>query len=247
MRLRGRERVSTQVRTWLPPGAELAPSVPNLVSWLDASDGATLTLSGNSVTAWADKSGNGNNATQTDASKQPTYNVATLNGLPVIEFDGTTDKMRWFQPASATFTLFFVARSRIDNFTNKRFISNYDGAGALTPGEYVLGWNNSNQVQLLRESLTLNATATRNTNAHLFAIQNTSVSAFIRYDGTQTNSGTGYGTAPVRELYIGEDQANDLNENWDGVFAELLFYDRALSPSEVLIVEAFLRNKWGTP
>lgn len=41
--------------------------------WLDASDSSSVTTSGSSVSAWNDKSGNGNNATQATAANQPTY------------------------------------------------------------------------------------------------------------------------------------------------------------------------------
>jgi hypothetical protein len=51
---------------WTP--AQLATAL-----WLDAADATTITLNGVSTSQWADKSGNGRNATQATAANQPTY------------------------------------------------------------------------------------------------------------------------------------------------------------------------------
>ena len=51
-------------------------TIPGCALWLDAADSNTITLSGSSVTAWNDKSGNGWNATQTVSGNRPTYNAS---------------------------------------------------------------------------------------------------------------------------------------------------------------------------
>lgn len=56
--------------------------------WLDASDAATITSSGGSVSEWRDKSGNGRTVTQGTSTAQPTTGTATQNGLNVLSFDG---------------------------------------------------------------------------------------------------------------------------------------------------------------
>jgi hypothetical protein len=65
-------------RFGLPPlTAEVTPrAIPGCALWLDAADRPTLTLSGSSVTAWADKSGNGRNATQSVSGNRPTYSAS---------------------------------------------------------------------------------------------------------------------------------------------------------------------------
>jgi hypothetical protein len=61
-------------------------NIPNLTLWLDAADSASISLSGSSVTQWSDKSGKGNNATQSTGAWQPTYSTTGLNGRPTITF-----------------------------------------------------------------------------------------------------------------------------------------------------------------
>lgn len=55
--------------------------------WLDASDLHTLTLDGDAVTKWSDKSGNGNDATQGMANLQPMLVSDAINGKPALDFD----------------------------------------------------------------------------------------------------------------------------------------------------------------
>ena len=69
----------------LSPDAAWSPtSLPGLKLWLDAADSSTIT--GNPVTAWADKSGNNINLT---SSAGPASGTRNLNGKNVLDFDGT--------------------------------------------------------------------------------------------------------------------------------------------------------------
>lgn len=63
--------------------------VDSCVLWLKADAG--VTLNGSTVSAWADQSGNGNDAVQATAANQPLYVANQLNGEPVIRFDGSND------------------------------------------------------------------------------------------------------------------------------------------------------------
>lgn len=64
-----------------------------LALWLDASDAATVTLSGSNVSQWEDKSGNARDFSQGVAGTQPAYALASINGLNTISFDGTNDAL----------------------------------------------------------------------------------------------------------------------------------------------------------
>jgi len=69
-----------------------APLIPTdgLSLWLKADAG--VTLSGSNVTAWADQSGNGNNATSPDT--YPTFVSSSINSKPAISFN---DDGSWMQ------------------------------------------------------------------------------------------------------------------------------------------------------
>lgn len=61
------------------------------VLWLSADVGVTTT--GTAVTAWNDRSGNGNNAAPSSVAARPTLTAAALNNAPVITFDGVNDEL----------------------------------------------------------------------------------------------------------------------------------------------------------
>lgn len=64
----------------------------NNVLWLRADNG--VNLAGSNVVGWLDRSGNNNNATAPSVAARPTFNPVTLNGYPVLSFDGTNDELR---------------------------------------------------------------------------------------------------------------------------------------------------------
>lgn len=72
------------------------PSVPpdplsydaNLIAWWDATDDASIADISGTVTAWTDKA-NTITLTTTPTSRQPRTGVRQLNGLNVIDYDGT--------------------------------------------------------------------------------------------------------------------------------------------------------------
>ena len=56
-------------------------------AWWDADDASTITVTGSGVSTWADKSGNGLNATQGNDSQRPLTGGRTIGGLNALEFD----------------------------------------------------------------------------------------------------------------------------------------------------------------
>ena len=58
-------------------------------SILDGSDSANNPSDGTAVATWADRSGNGNDFTE--STNQPTFKASWLNGKPAVKFDGAND------------------------------------------------------------------------------------------------------------------------------------------------------------
>jgi hypothetical protein len=71
-----------------PEGAEGLLPREGLAVWLDAADRDSLALDDTDhVEAWADRSGQGHDATQAVAENRPAYVADGLNGRPVLRFD----------------------------------------------------------------------------------------------------------------------------------------------------------------
>ncbi|MBK6777202.1 MAG: hypothetical protein IPG74_15665 [Flavobacteriales bacterium] len=71
------------------------------VLWLEGNYG--VTHASGVVSAWADRSGNSNNALlpTTIPTAQPTLVTASVNGYPSLDFDGTDDQL-WVTDCAAS-------------------------------------------------------------------------------------------------------------------------------------------------
>ena len=78
-----RSAASAVIGTGFTPGADTA-----LLGWWDAADTATLSQFGGAVWSWADKAG-GTALTQTTEASRPTTGLRQINGLNVLDFDGS--------------------------------------------------------------------------------------------------------------------------------------------------------------
>tara|TARA_R110000744_G_scaffold4969_2_gene17594 strand:+ start:1350 stop:4493 length:3144 start_codon:yes stop_codon:yes gene_type:complete len=94
--------------------------------WIDAGDTATHTVIGGYLTSISDKSGNGNNLSNTvGTSSQPTITTGGLNSKDVITFDGTNDFLRNTNNIVSTqpFNVFVVGTN--SGGSGRKFV--YDG------------------------------------------------------------------------------------------------------------------------
>jgi Domain of unknown function (DUF2341)/Concanavalin A-like lectin/glucanases superfamily/Fibronectin type III domain/SdrD B-like domain/Calx-beta domain/IPT/TIG domain len=64
---------------------------PNNKLWLASNSGTSTKTDGAAISSWIDKSGNGNNVTQSTVANQPTLKNNIQNGRPVVRFDGIND------------------------------------------------------------------------------------------------------------------------------------------------------------
>lgn len=92
------------------PAPAFSPlSLTGLKLWLDATDSSSITLNGGNVSEWADKSPEGNDATQGVAAEQPLYQSNSINGLSAVVFDGSDDFLDALIPGLADSTSHYVA------------------------------------------------------------------------------------------------------------------------------------------
>lgn len=97
--------------------ALFTPSDISAQAWYDAEDEDTITEAAGSVSQWDDKSGNARHLTQGTGGAQPETGVRTLNGLNVLDFDGS-DRMSKsaFPIVGFNVSIFMVAE--IDTINN---------------------------------------------------------------------------------------------------------------------------------
>jgi hypothetical protein len=226
-----------------PPPA--TPPVSGYTLWLDASDAASLTLSGSNVSAWADRSGNNNNATEGD---QPTYNATAQNGLGGIEFTGAQVLNLPLGIAGSTASIFAVVRLTIPwqgvavkigdqgsgygvGIGNTTFdsqglnaVASYDGYGWLA-GSTSLSTSNAMILSLI--------------------VGGSSGTLYLDAVSQQTISGSPF--APANYASIGGYGGGQrTGRDWYGTIYEVLVYPSALSSGQQAEIQSYLSSKWAT-
>jgi hypothetical protein len=206
-----------------------------LVLWLRPGDGS-------SAAAWQDKSGQGNNATQTTAANQPAYQgTAGPHGLPAFQFNGS----QYLQVNSALFTsqhnwTFFAVQQatygavRHDSLALGGGPSGYAGVDLWVGGVVI------NIV--LNEGVGDPASMVGTWDAWSVWDDGTSQHADIN-GASQGVIGSSTPNAFTAPSWIGTDGAR--TAPFMGNIAEVIAYNRTLSDAEIQAVETYIRNRTG--
>lgn len=232
-------------RLMRPRNAFSSPrSISGLALWFDADDATTITLNGLTVSEWRDKSGNNRHATQSTATRQPTYTTNSLNGKPTLNALATGTAQGLVTPAwaySSQTTLVCVFRTTgTPHAISQR--------GAVNSGPR-LAANDASGSTVLRSQVgagAMNSSVAYTLNSWAIggAIVNTSLTrvylnGLYGADGTGTNEPAA-GTSVAMRLFSLSDTIWALV----GGIAEFIYYDRQLSASEVTQCARYLSKKW---
>lgn len=232
------------------------------VLWLDAAIGIT-DAGGGLVSAWADQSGAGNNATQATSTNQPLLVSGVVNGLPVVRFDGTDN---WIECADHTtldftteFTLFIVMNESTVT-VNKCFLSKWDYIGQGSWSFQTSGADAAEFYLFIADALgdvgnnisvTSDAVNTSGTFAVFSFVYDGSLSATNRLktykDGvllTDSEIGTIAASLQNSTATLKLAKFGGLNRYWNGDIAEVMGYSTALLSGDRGDVEAYLGNKY---
>jgi hypothetical protein len=218
--------------------------------WLKADAG--VTLSGSDVTAWADQSGNANNATPLDVN--PTYNFSDLNSKPTISLSSIaegTDKS--FQiaanpmGASGTTAFAVVYVEDVCNEGNDNGPIFGDFGIAASSSHYPYGGNCSVYDGFASEDRKgpLTAPSTITNSWSLYSVVSTENDwrdyvngALMHSDNTNV-----YSNAPLdTSLFIGSSPS--FGYKLKGKIAEAIIYNRVITTPERQQVEAYLNTKY---
>jgi len=232
-------------------GAPFSPAnLSGLSIWLKANAG--VTTSGSNVTAWADQSGNGNNAVGSDTL--PTLQSNAINGYPAIRFNNTEETSKFI--ISNNFNLknssvFVVAKQlNLDNAFARMlaFLGSNDDYDSDDGLAFVF---NNTVPQLQVESNSNNAVIENLVANNVFA----SVSYKIDNSGNISvfYNGASEGTAQNADmtsqnsggsLYIGQGSQNVTVAGLYGDIAEVIVYNSNLTTPQRQQVEGYLNTKY---
>jgi len=241
----------------------LAVTQPNalsgLVFWVKADAGTTTNASGQ-VTAWADQSGRGNDASAA-AANAPDLVVSEpgLNNQPTLRFNGTSQRMsvvnRILTNGIVGCTVIAMAKADVKN--NTAIIGIRTAGG--TPFVQLDQDSSGNARFIVRNSLNQTATATglghTGTNGmyvgRLFKGTDTTWTNRIYFSKASSEGTTGSANFTTSTYLTSADQnigAVSVGAStfsfWDGDIAEILIYERTLSEVELGQVGDYLSSRY---
>jgi hypothetical protein len=250
-----------------------APAVFNPTSiagcqlWLDASDTATISLSGSAVTQWNDKSGNTRNFAQSTSGNRPSSGTRTQNSLNLIDFDGTDDRLvsssatsTWnFLSNGDQYTVFFALVKDGDDYKdvmgNQQNTSSFVGVVFSEANSLRLDHIITKGVsgQYVIDNLSASSTVS---GFHYWSTQadpsngtaaNRSVMKYKGGADIKNNAGTAAvsTSTPSYDLTIGDSRGNSTNLPFNGAIGEILIYNSYLSGTDLTKVNNYLATKWG--
>ena len=227
----------------LPPFAGPL-SLSGCALWLDGADSssASMTLSGSSITAWKDKSGNGVSFT---IGGTPTLSIAVYNGLSSVYFNGSTNFI------NTTFNL---------NLINHSFfivVSETAGGNAGVLVFYSTGGSvddvySPNALLFASPQFSIKGSYSSQPSSTLAygVYSETSLptgSLTVYKNGTSVITNTGVTAASSTGLVIGSRvYTTSYTYFMTGYVSEVLVYSTALTDTQRQQVEGYLAWKWGT-
>ncbi len=226
--------------------AEAVPGIPReqLVLWLKADAG--VSVSGDLVSMWQDQSGNGNDAF-TEGGYEPKLITNAVNGRPALRFNGE-QKTYVVVPhkkeldAGESMTLFVVYR-----YAN--------GVRLMQKRSYVVGisadaWYANPAAGIavagIRSADTLfPAGETFQVQSNVFDAKKGFIDIYRNGTEVARLANAIAQTPNNHDLYIGKRLHNTNETPFTGEIAEILIYNRALTPEERVSVEKYLLVKYG--
>jgi hypothetical protein len=136
-------------RASLPQAREsflLPTSLPGMLYWFEGdqltfqtSGGAAAVADSDPVGEWQDLSGNARHLVQASATLRPLLRTGAngLDGLPILQFDGTNDYLQLTIPGTQTLTRYLVLRKRTAVDASLRFVH----GSVYTRSSDGTGWN----------------------------------------------------------------------------------------------------------
>jgi hypothetical protein len=224
--------------------------IPGCVLWLDGTDPAGTGIApanGDSISTWADKSGNGNNGT---AGTAPSFNSSGIGGKGVVSFNGSTTFLNSQDLYSGrSFSIFVVIRRQASITTQTAFMNGSEG---IANRNLHLGWRNNTELFLGFWANDLNFTSfptyTGNTStepAYILTYTYTPGTRLIAVDGLtsaqDTNSTNLISDVGAR---IGGG-GSGAGVSFDGFLGEIIVLNGVPVLSQRQQVEGYLAWKWG--
>jgi hypothetical protein len=216
-------------------------SISGLAAWYDASVTSSITIQ-TGVQQWSDLSGNGRHLTQNTTNNQPQHGAVTLNGRPVVTFDGANDFLR---------TAAFTITQPYQTFLVFRFQSAYSISRRVLEHRTLGGTRSGEIYNISSSSLTLYSggvigltglPAGAREAFNIYDVELNGANSRMRFRQTAVSGNPGANGG--NGFTIGANGNTTPTEWGDVSIAEIVHYSKALTDTQADQVRNYLGRKW---
>ena len=231
-------------------------SIKNLIAWFEPTSlesfGGVEMNDGDAVTNWRDINPTNPIKLQTTTTSAPTYKRSCINNLPCLSFNGTTNYLDTTTLSSNSInsrqiSVFAVITPLNLSSARSFIISN----GSWLAGSFNLLITNASgtnrlgyEVQAATSFVYTTYVVKNNVTYIASVVDDGSASNLYLNGGSTLGTGNSIGSAAISNAYPFNIGHNTRQELFNGYFAELIIYDRALTTKERQSVEKYLSQKW---
>lgn len=225
----------------------------NMQLWLRSDVGVTYS-SGN-VSGWSDQSGNGNNAYQTVSGSQPTLATNAVNGLPAINFNGTSQTLSLnsaFSNFTAGATYFIV--TKMTAATANASLINFGVSGSVgsSIGVYEYASTGEPMFSVINSAGTsqtyvAGTSAISTSQFQLLEAVQSSTTATLYVNGIQANQNTSMNSIPntTRNSNLIGNFSSAYSDYYNGQIAEIIVYNAPMTSAQLISVQNYIYSKYG--
>lgn len=229
------------------------PSTPSLAQTLPID--AVLHLRGDSgvqndeerrVAGWADQSGKGHDAAQSQPESRPTLVRDAFGGRPALRFTGQRQFLHLAGQvlSSQRFTIVAVARDN-GKGSHREIFSNWNGAAGNSVSSVFLGTTGNATVRFSDDFGAAGEIVEPSRPFLLTAVAGEHEAAVFQNDQPLARKSSPLAPRVLTTPFVVGQQGNIDGEFWSGDIAELLVYDRALTDAELRQVWGVLSTRYG--
>jgi len=228
----------------------LPKSITGCLLWLDGNDltSDSMTLTGNTVNTWKDKSGSGYNFTQNSFASStlpPISNIGTGTG---VYFGSSQGLRNTSLPFPTNYTIFAVANQLVNSVNYQYILHSPHNA------DYIIffGANRNNFATFTGSASAWNdvtsnsptsSIANTSNNVSLLCCTNngTTLTPYFNTVAMTTKTGT---NASTTGMIIGCTYLENNHQPWLGTIGEIIIYNSVLTTTQRQQVENYLSRKW---
>lgn len=218
--------------------------IADLLLWVKADAGTyqddlfttPAAADGDPVGGWKDQGTLGNHLTQATAGHRPLLKLNQVGSLPMILADGVDDIIASQPLAALTARTLFLVGKRSAYQVTQRIWGLESSEASVFDNNATWGYYKANGgvVNLGGDPTTLSMITFRQTAAAVATAQiGTAATTALALDGPPGQR---------IDLFASTHSGTDPFSGW---IAEMLHYSRALTPSEITLVQAYLTRRWG--